>query len=82
MTTLDTLRMKMLGYRLVGKSPEMPAQDFLEALAEAKLQLQAIDTALEELDLGQYPKQISVVPPPSDHLIKKASESLEQKAEG
>jgi hypothetical protein len=64
MTTLDTLRMKMLGYRLVGRSPEMHSQDFLEALAEAKLQLQSIDQALEELDLGVYPKQISVVPPP------------------
>lgn len=63
MTTLDTLRMKLLGYRLVGRSPEMPSYDFLEALAEAKLQLQAIDTALEELDLGQYPKTIAAVPP-------------------
>ena len=47
MTTLDTLRIKMLGYRLIGKSPEMPSQDFLVALHEAKLQLQAIDNALE-----------------------------------
>jgi len=66
MTTLDTLRMRLLGYRLVGKSPEMPSHDFLEALTEAKLQLQAIDSALEELDLGQYPKQISVLPPTPD----------------
>ncbi len=64
MTTLDTLRMKMLGYRLVGKSPEMSSHDFLEALAEARAQLQSIDTALEELDLGHYPKTIAVVPPP------------------
>jgi len=63
MTTLDTLRMKMIGYRLVGKSPEMSSQDFLEALAEARAQLQSIDTALDELDLGHYPKTISVVPP-------------------
>lgn len=64
MTTLDTLRMKMLGYRLVGRTPEMSSHDFLEALAEARAQLQSIDTALEELDLGHYPKTISVVPPP------------------
>ena len=63
MTTLDTLRMKMIGYRLVGRSPEMASQEFLEALAEARMQLQSIDTALEELDLGHYPKTISVVPP-------------------
>jgi hypothetical protein len=62
MTTLDTLRMKMLGYQLVGKSPEMPSQDFLEAINEAKLQLKAIDHALEELELGPYPKQITVMP--------------------
>ena len=64
MTTLDTLRMKMIGYRLVGKSPEMSSHDFLEVLAEARAQLQSIDTALDELDLGHYPKTISVVPPP------------------
>ena len=64
MTTLDTLRMKMIGYRLVGKSPELSSHDFLEALAEARAQLQSIDTALDELDLGHYPKTISVVPPP------------------
>jgi hypothetical protein len=64
MTTLDTLRMKILGYRLVGRSPEIPSRDFLEALAEAKLQLQAIDMALEELELGPFPTTITVMPPP------------------
>ncbi len=70
MTTLDTLRMKMIGYRLVGRSPELSSGEFLDALAEARAQLQAIDTALEELDLGHYPKTISVVPPPppEEHL--------------
>jgi hypothetical protein len=70
MTTLDTLRMKMIGHRLIGRSPELTSGEFLDALAEARLQLQAIDTALEELDLGHYPKTISVVPPPppEEHL--------------
>ncbi|HLK14324.1 MAG TPA: hypothetical protein VKT78_05935 [Fimbriimonadaceae bacterium] len=67
MTTLDTLRMKMLGHRLVGRSPELPSHEFLAAIAEAKLQLESIDKALDELDLSIYPKTISVVrtgPPP------------------
>ena len=76
MTTLDTLRMKMLGYRLIGKSPEMSSDDFLVALAEARAQLQSIDTALEELDLGHYPKTISVVPPP---MPQSAVEEIEER---
>lgn len=64
MTTLDSLRMKMIGHRLVGRGPELSSQEFLEALAEARAQLQSIDTALDELDLGHYPKTIAAVPPP------------------
>lgn len=60
-TTLDNLRLKMLGFRLVGKTPEMPSVDFLDALAEARLQLDAIDKALDELDLSIYPKVVAVV---------------------
>lgn len=63
MTTLDSLRIKMLGYRLRGKKPELPSQDFLESLAEARLQFASIDKALDELDLSHYPRQISVIEP-------------------
>ena len=62
MTTLDNLRVKMLGYRLIGKNPSMNSEEFLSALAEARAQLSAIDRALDELDLSHYPKTISVVP--------------------
>jgi hypothetical protein len=49
----------------------MSSHDFLEALAEARAQLQSIDTALDELDLGHYPKTISVVPPPiPDEIVQ------------
>lgn len=76
MTTLDSLRIKMQGYRLVGRRPELPSQEFLESLAEARLQLESIDHALEELDLGHYPKQISVVPPlPSDAFTRVREEA-------
>ena len=64
MTTLDSLRMKMIGYRLVGKQPEMSSQEFLTALTEARLQLEAIDQALDELDFSQMPKMIAAIPPP------------------
>lgn len=64
MTTVDTLRMKMIGYRLVGKQPELSSHDFLTAMSEAKLQLQAIDQALEELDFTQFPTMIAAMPPP------------------
>lgn len=70
-TTLDSLRMKMIGYRLVGKNPEMSSQDFLEALGEAKLQLNAIDQALEELDFTQMPKMIAAIPPPVPEELKR-----------
>jgi hypothetical protein len=69
MTTLDSLRMKMIGYRLVGKQPELSSQEFLEALSEARLQLTAIDRALDELDFSHFPKMISAMtntPPPFD----------------
>lgn len=64
MTTLDTLRMQLIGHRLAARSPEMSSQDFLEAMSEAKLQLQAIDRALEELDFRQFPTMIAMMPPP------------------
>lgn len=62
MTTVDSLRMKMLGHRLVGRQPEITTSDFLDAMNEAKLQLKAIDTALHELELMPYPKQITIMP--------------------
>jgi hypothetical protein len=63
MTTLDSLRVKMLSYRLVGKNPSMNSNEFLSALAESRAQLSAIDKALDELDLGHYPTTISIVNP-------------------
>lgn len=67
-TTLDTLRMKMLGYRLTGKRNEMDTQEFLMTITEAKMQLEAIDKALDELDLTPFPKTISVIPEPVQEI--------------
>lgn len=63
MTTLDNLRVKMLGYRLIGKNPSLSSEEFLSVLAEARAQLSAIDRALEDLDLSHYPKTVAVIPP-------------------
>jgi hypothetical protein len=62
MTALDTFRIKMLGYRMVGKSPEMNTANLMSAITEAKMQLSSIDKALEELELGPYPKMIAAMP--------------------
>lgn len=64
MTTVDSLRMKMIGYRLVARQPDLSSEEFLSAMGEAKLQLQAIDKALEELDFRLIPTTIAVIPPP------------------
>ncbi|MBI5706860.1 MAG: hypothetical protein HZC36_07705 [Armatimonadetes bacterium] len=78
-TTIDTLRMKMIGYRLVGRSPELSSKDFLDALQEAKMQLAAIDQALEELELTPFPQTVAVLPnqtPPPLPITK--TQELEQ----
>lgn len=59
-TTLDSMRMKMLGYRLAGNSPEVTSREFMESMAEAKIQLMAIDKALEELELAPFPRTITL----------------------
>lgn len=60
--TLDTLRVKMLGYRLVGRPVEAPSVEFLRDLAEARMQLDSIDKALEELELSPFPNSVDEAP--------------------
>jgi hypothetical protein len=77
-TTLDTLRMRMLGHRLAGRSPELAHTEFLQAMTEARMQLDAIDKALDELELTPFPgtdedwldsmKSLDGPPPVPDHL--------------
>lgn len=68
MTTVDTLRMKMLGHRLSGRGPELSSHEFLSAMTEAKIQLQAIDKALDELDFSGMPKMIAAIPIPESQV--------------
>lgn len=58
-TTLDTLRARMMGYRLAGRSPDLPHDDFLDSIHEVRAQLDSIDTALSELELQAYPRKSS-----------------------
>lgn len=83
MTTVDAIRMKMIGYRLAGKSPELSSRDFLDALHEARLQLESIDKALDELELGPIPTTITVIPPPmpADAVIHRPNEEAEVQQE-
>lgn len=63
-TTLDALRMRILGYRLSGRNPEIEHREFLLAITEAKSQLEAVDTALAELDYLNLAVPEEELPPP------------------
>ena len=54
-TTLDTLRMRMLGHRLITAAPDVEHTEFMQAMTEAKMQLDSIDKALDELELTPFP---------------------------
>lgn len=49
-TTLDTLRARMLNYRAAGRAADVDNHDFMTAIKEARMQFDSIDRALEELD--------------------------------
>ncbi|MCG9894183.1 MAG: hypothetical protein MH204_01750 [Fimbriimonadaceae bacterium] len=66
--TLDTLRVKMLGHRLVGRAVEAESLEFMQALTEARMQLDAIDKALDELEMTPFPKQVAVMSDPRQVL--------------
>lgn len=76
-TTLDSLRVRLLGYRLMGKSPEIEHQAFLETVGEAKSQLDAVDKALEEISFERLVAQLEIEgvppPPPSESTLTEQS---------
>ena len=74
-TTLDTLRMRMLGHRLVSAGPEVEHTEFLQAMTEAKMQLDSIDKALDELELTPFPGLDSSPPP----IPEAAKEQMREK---
>lgn len=78
-TTLDALRVKMLSYRITGKSPQLPQAEFIGAMKEAKMQLECIDKALDELDISSSLRAASgaIVPPPYEPLEQQIRGSSE-----
>lgn len=61
-TMLDSLRVQLLQHRLRRDAADPETREFLEAITEAKMQLNAIDKTLEELELSPFPKTVTVVP--------------------
>lgn len=74
-TTLDTLRIRLLNYMLAGRSPEEETREFLNIVAEAKMQFSAIDRALEEIEQMPFPETVTILRG-DDALLK--TENLEQ----
>lgn len=71
--TLDTLRVKMLGYRLAGRPSDQPSLEFLQALTEARMQLDSIDKALDELEMTPFPTTIAYTPESAEDFPDLAS---------
>lgn len=60
-SALDSMRVQILGHRLVGDSVPSEKQEFLQAMSEISAQLNSINIALTELDL---PVSAAVAKPP------------------
>ena len=65
-TTLDTLRLKMLGYRLGSRRPELETEEFIGSIHEAKAQMNAIDRALEDLEVNVFARPFNPIAPPAE----------------
>jgi hypothetical protein len=78
--TLDTLRVKTLGYRLVGRPVEAPSVEFLRDLAEARMQLDSIDKALEELEMTPFPNSVEEAPEQALQRLKDLADAGESLA--
>ncbi len=77
-SALDSLRIKLLGMRL-GPEGDQTSRALLESMTEAKMQLDAIDKALDELELTPFPKTITYGGD-SPHLAPPAEQHQEEQA--
>lgn len=64
-TTLDTLRLKLLSYRISQNTPNVDNKELLATLGEARAQLDSIDKALDELEMNPFRiAPLASAPPP------------------
>jgi hypothetical protein len=71
----------MLGHRLAGKTPELAHTEFLQALTEARMQLDSIDKALDELELTPFPGQSTALEEAMAALKSDAEKELDDELE-
>lgn len=60
LTAMDALRLNLMGLKLTPSRDDHSSYALLSSMAEVKLQMASITSALEELDFSIYPKTISV----------------------
>jgi hypothetical protein len=69
-TTMDTLRIRALRHRLGSRLDETELEEFLGAIKEAKLQFDAIDQALDELERGVNLATFGTAENPNDIMAR------------
>ena len=69
-TTLDTLRIRALRHRLGARLDDTELEEFLGAIKEAKLQFDAIDQALDELERGVNLATFGTAENPNDIMAR------------
>jgi len=53
-TTLDNVRIRLLGYRMINMSDDFGREEFLHSLTEVKTSLDSMDKSLGEINLDPY----------------------------
>lgn len=80
-TTLDSLRARMLHYKASPRPAEVDNQEFMAAIREAKMQFDAIDMALEEIDapLASGIRHEQSPPPVPSHIAPPEHDQQEER---
>ncbi len=79
-STLDTLRIRLLNSLLAGRPAEIDNREFLNIVAEAKMQFAAIDRALEEIEQMPFPRTVTLDADPAvEAMPEQAIEGLDER---